>query len=249
MSRWDPFSEALSLRDAMNRLFEQAVLQPSGESGQRGEGGFAPALDVCETPDEYIVEASLPGVDPKDVDIELHQGVLTIRGEVNEERHHEQHQRQAQARDGGQVQQTQQSQQGQQGQRGQHSGTYHIRERRMGRFYRSITLPMAVNAEQAKADFHNGILTLTIPKAEETKPRRIQVQSGGAAQGSQGQIQGAGMHGTSSGMGAQSGGMAGTGSGTGAQSGGSTTGTQRGGTGTQSGGSSTGTGGGTSTSR
>jgi HSP20 family protein len=232
MSRWDPFSEALSLRDAMNRLFEQAVLQPSGESGQRGEGGFAPALDVCETPDEYIVEASLPGVDPKNVDIELHQGVLTIRGEVNEERHHEQHQRQAQARNGGQVQQTQQTQQGQQG---QHSGTYHVRERRMGRFYRSITLPTAVNAEQAKADFHNGILTLTIPKAEETKPRRIQVQSGGAAQGSQGQIQGAGMQGGSSG--------------TGGQSGGSSTGMQGGSTGAQGAGTSSGTGGSSSTPR
>src|SRR5438105_14283866 len=124
MSRWDPFSEALSLRDAMNRLFEQAVWHPAFEGGQRSDGGFSPALDVRETSDEYFVDASLPGVDPKDVSIELEQGVLTIQGEIHEERREQEPQSGAQARNGGQGQTT-----------GQHSGRYHLRERRFGRFF------------------------------------------------------------------------------------------------------------------
>lgn len=186
MSRWDPFSEALSLREAMNHLFEQAVLQPSGDGGQRSSGGFAPALDVCESKDEFLVEASLPGIDPKDVEIELEKGVLTIKGEINDEQHHQQHQKQTATSGAAQAQPHNGSQSpqsgGGQGQPGQHSGMYHMRERRMGRFFRSITLPTAVNADRAEATFHNGILTLRIPKAEETKPRRIQIQTGGASQ-------------------------------------------------------------------
>jgi HSP20 family protein len=176
MSRWDPFSEALSLRDAMNRLFEQAVLQPSS-IGQRGEGGFAPALDVQETQDEFIVEASLPGVDPNDVEIELEQGVLTIRGELNDERRQ---QKQSDKQPSGQP--THNGGTGQTQSQERHQGQYHVRERRSGRFFRSITLPTAVNADRAEAHFEHGVLTLRIPKAEETKPRRIQIQAGGASQ-------------------------------------------------------------------
>lgn len=53
---------------------------------------------------------------------------------------------------------------------------YHIRERRYGSFGRSITLPVAVNADEVDANYENGVLTLTVPKAEEVKPRRITVK-------------------------------------------------------------------------
>lgn len=181
MSRWDPFSEALSLRDAMNRLFEQAVWHPAFDGGQRSDGGFSPALDVRETSDEYTVDASLPGVDPKDVNIELEQGVLTIQGEIHEERQQQEPQSGAQGRNGGQGQT--------QGQTAQRPGRYHLRERRFGRFFRSITLPSAINTDRAEANFHNGVLTLRIPKAEEMKPRRIQIQTGGASQRTGAQIE------------------------------------------------------------
>ena len=169
MSRWDPFSEALSLRDAMNRLFEQSVWQPQS-GGQRFEGGFAPALDVQETPDEFIVEASLPGVDPNDVEIDLEQGVVTIRGEIDDERRQQRQSENRSAAHNGNGGQTQAE--------GKRQGQYHMRERRSGRFLRSITLPASVNADRAEAHFEHGVLTLRIPKAEETKPRRIQIQTG-----------------------------------------------------------------------
>lgn len=188
MSRWDPFGEALTLRDAMNRLFEQAVLQPEGQSGARG-GAMAPPLDVVETPDEFVVKASLPGVKPDDVNIQLHQGVLTISGEFNEESPSSQG-----AAAQGQAQPAQGAQgQGQQGGQRHH---YHIRERRHGRFFRSITLPAQIDPNRAQASFEHGVLTLTIPKAEETKPRRIQINTGGAQQ-SQPTIEGTASHGGS----------------------------------------------------
>ena len=55
--------------------------------------------------------------------------------------------------------------------------TYHIRERNYGSFSRSITLPVPVIADQAKAEFENGVLTLTLPKAEEVRPKTITVKA------------------------------------------------------------------------
>jgi HSP20 family protein len=143
--RWDPFTEALSLRDAMNRLFEQAVLRPGEGGGRQTDGGYAPPIDVHEDQDGYTVSASLPGVKPEDVNIQYQQGMLTISGDTSMEETREQ-------------------------------GTWHIRERRQGHFSRSITLPDSVNADRAEANFENGVLKLHLPKAEETKPRSIQIQ-------------------------------------------------------------------------
>jgi len=163
MSRWDPFREALSLREAMDRLFEQAVLQPGSGSAQGRQGlGFAPALDVSENKDEYTVKANLPGVKPEDVNIDLERGVLTISGEMKEESQQEP----TEHHDGQQTQGRQ--------------GTHHLRERHWGRFFRSITLPSDVDGNRAEADFEHGVLTLRVPKAEATKPRRIQIQRGGS---------------------------------------------------------------------
>ena len=54
--------------------------------------------------------------------------------------------------------------------------TYHLRERRFGQFTRSVTLPMPVNADKIEAVNENGVLTLTLPKAESTKPKKIEVK-------------------------------------------------------------------------
>jgi HSP20 family protein len=55
---------------------------------------------------------------------------------------------------------------------------YHLRERRYGRFARSITLPTSVDADEIEANYENGVLTLRLPKTEEVKPKRIEVKSG-----------------------------------------------------------------------
>src|SRR3954451_18928930 len=78
IERWDPFREAISLRDAMNTLLQESFVRPGGLSAP--DGPAAP-LDVSETEDAFVVEASLPGIKPQDVQITVHGDTLTIRGE------------------------------------------------------------------------------------------------------------------------------------------------------------------------
>ena len=81
LNRWTPFDEALSLRDAMQRLFEDSVVAPSA-ANQRG--GSLPKVDlnVHERADAFIVEACVPGLRPEDLDLTLQDNVLTITGEI-----------------------------------------------------------------------------------------------------------------------------------------------------------------------
>ena len=150
VTRWDPWGEMLSLRQAMDRLFEDAFIRPRG--GQEGWGGremLGLETDCYERDDELVVTAALPGVKPENVDVAIQGNVLTIRGETSEE-----------------------SEQGEQ------EGRWHQRERRFGSYFRQIQLPVQVNAEQAEARFENGVLRLTLPKAEEARERRIQIATG-----------------------------------------------------------------------
>ncbi|HJZ50386.1 MAG TPA: Hsp20/alpha crystallin family protein [Roseiflexaceae bacterium] len=82
VTRWDPFQDMLSLREAMNQLMEESFVRPSAG---RGGQGFVPALDLSETPESYLVEAAVPGLKPEDVEITLENNVLTIKGETRQE--------------------------------------------------------------------------------------------------------------------------------------------------------------------
>jgi HSP20 family protein len=77
VERWEPFREAVSLRDAMNALFQDSFVRPGGVPGQNGFSALP--LDVCETEDQFVVKASLPGVKPEDVEITVHGDTLAIR--------------------------------------------------------------------------------------------------------------------------------------------------------------------------
>ncbi|HNP72757.1 MAG TPA: Hsp20/alpha crystallin family protein [Kouleothrix sp.] len=81
VTRWDPWNEMLSLREAMSQLMEESVVRPSAARGQ----GFVPALDVSETEDGYLVEAAVPGLKPEDLEITLENNVLTIKGQTRQE--------------------------------------------------------------------------------------------------------------------------------------------------------------------
>ena len=142
MTRWDPFNEMLSLREAMNQLLEDSFVSPN--TTRRGQGGFVPALDVSETEDGYLVEAALPGMKPEDLQITVENNVLTIKGELRQESEDKKR-------------------------------NYHRVERRYGSFQRTVALPTTVKADAIQASLNNGILRLDIPKAEEVKPRRINV--------------------------------------------------------------------------
>ena len=83
--RPSPFGELLSLRQAMDRLFEDSFVRPRPWGSNLIEGTTLP-LDVSSTADELVVEAALPGVKPEDVDITIENGTLTIRGQSSSER-------------------------------------------------------------------------------------------------------------------------------------------------------------------
>lgn len=82
--RPSPFGELLSLRQAMDRLFEDSYVRPFSWNG--GSDGVGLPVDVSMTADELVIEAQLPGVDPNNVDITVENGTLTIRAETRSER-------------------------------------------------------------------------------------------------------------------------------------------------------------------
>jgi HSP20 family protein len=83
VSRWDPFQDLLAIQDEMNQLFGRAMGEGrQGRSqGQAGQRMWAPALDISERKDAYVVTIEVPGVRPEDLDITLEDGLLTIQGE------------------------------------------------------------------------------------------------------------------------------------------------------------------------
>jgi len=83
--RPSPFGELLSLRQAMDRLFEDSVVRPAGW-GAAGFDGLGLPLDVSMNTDELVVEAQLPGVKPDDVEITVENGTLTIRAATTNEK-------------------------------------------------------------------------------------------------------------------------------------------------------------------
>ena len=143
LTRWEPVREMMTLREAMDRLFDDAFTRPIN---LRDGGWTSPAIDMYQTDDEVVVKAALPGFQADDVQINVTGDVLTIRGEL---KHEEEKKEKA----------------------------WHIREQRWGSFERSVALPTDVVADKANADFANGILTITLPKAEEVKPKTITVKA------------------------------------------------------------------------
>ena len=93
ITRSDPFREALSLRRAMDQLFEQSFVQPSSPS-------LIALMDVCETPNGYEVDVALPGARPEDIELTVDANALTIRGRFSYQNEH-QDQSQGGQQDGG----------------------------------------------------------------------------------------------------------------------------------------------------
>ena len=118
--------------------------------GDEGDGwltrGLATALDISETEQAVEIRMDLPGVKPKDVDIQVSGNTLTIRGERKEEQHEEK------------------------------GRNFHRVERRYGSFSRTVTLPCATREDEASAEYHDGVLSIVLPKTEEAKTKKIKVK-------------------------------------------------------------------------
>ncbi len=107
---------------------------------------WSPAVDIYETENELVLKADIPDVDAKNVGIQLENGTLTLKGERRFEE-----------------------------QKNGHKGFHRI-ERSYGSFMRAFSLPETVDGEKVKADYKNGVLTITVPKKEVAKPKTINVE-------------------------------------------------------------------------
>jgi len=176
ITRYDPFREALSLRRAMDQLFEQSFVQPGL---MRGSSSLMAPIDICETKNGYEVDVALPGVRPEDIELLVDQNTLTIRGRYS---HQNEHQDQPQSQtQGEQAQQQSQSQWGQQPgktERHQQRHNWLSREIVSGEFERTVTFPRPIDTNNIQTKSENGILTILVPVTEESRPKRISITGG-----------------------------------------------------------------------
>jgi len=145
IERWHPFTELMSLRQVMDRLFEDSFVRPSHVLTSPGEVAM-PILDIYQTPSEIVVKAALPGIKPEDVSIDITGDTLTVKGESKAEQEVKKE-------------------------------DYLFQEGRYGAFSRSVVFPNGLKSDKTEATMEDGVLTLTIPKAEEVKPKAIKVNA------------------------------------------------------------------------
>jgi HSP20 family protein len=138
--------DLMSMRDAMDRLFEDRWVSPGNWLTWSSSGTNYLPLDIYETADDIVVRALVPGVGPDAIDIQFQQGVLTLRTKSDE----------LALSDG---------------------ATWLVHEIGSGQYTRQVTLPRAIDADTAHTTFENGVLTLTLPKSADARPKQIRVAS------------------------------------------------------------------------
>ena len=154
LDRWEPFRG--SYDSQLNRLFSNFFGRTSQEQNLTP---WVPAVDILENEHELVVKADLPDIKPEELDIRVENNILTIRGERKFEKV---------ARSAGA------------GEKAEDKNYLRV-ERSYGSFARSFSLANTVNTEAIQADYKDGVLTLSIPKREEAKPKQIKVNVGGQA--------------------------------------------------------------------
>ena len=139
LATFSPLARLSAFQQEVDRLFDRPTF-----ADQSGHGGWSPALDLYQDKDNFTVRAELPGMKKEDITLSLHDGLLTLSGERQHEKAHDE--------------------------------KSHLRnERLFGRFERTIALPMQVDGTRVQAAYEDGILTVTLPKAEAAKPRQIEI--------------------------------------------------------------------------
>jgi HSP20 family protein len=143
--RWKPQRELFNWRTPLSRLFDDFLAPTQWSEDSQSLWNWNPAVDIMDNDDHIVITAEIPGVDKKDISVDVKDRVLTLRGErssdneVKEDR-------------------------------------FYRRERTFGKFERSFTLPAAVDPDNIKAEYKDGVLKIEVPKPEGHKPRQISVQ-------------------------------------------------------------------------
>ena len=145
LNRYDPWIAMRQLRNDMNRAIAPGALAHNDDSSDVVTSGWTPAVDIEEKDDKFVIRADVPGVDPKDIEVTMEKGILTVRGERRLENQSE----------------------GEEG--------YRRVERAYGSFYRRFSLPDTADAEGISAASNHGVLEVVIPKRAAVQPKRIEV--------------------------------------------------------------------------
>ena len=148
-----------SLFSPLDQLFDEAFFGGPVRSAWSRGGLTGPSvqpmpLDVYATPDHAVILAAVPGMQPDSLEITVHQNTVTLTGTVQDV---------AQSDDAKQA-------------------TWYLHELWSGTYQRSVTLPFELDANQAQASFESGIVRIVLPKAEQAKPKKIQITGGEATQ-------------------------------------------------------------------
>ncbi len=142
---WRSLDRFANLRDEINTFFDGPSWPAATQQAQLFNG-WTPALDLYQTTDDIVALVELPGMRKEDIELSLHDGMLTISGE-----------RKSDVSENDKAARS---------------------ERFVGKFRRSISLPTRVDANKVNATYKDGVLTVTLPTAEEVKPKQIQVNIG-----------------------------------------------------------------------
>ena len=145
LQNWDPFRQLSTLREEIDRLFDEPLASARTPQDFWLSGGW-PTMEVHEDRDNLVVTVEVPGMKKEDIDLTLHDGVLSISGERKVDEKYQE-------------------------------AASHRTERFVGRFQRSIALPTLVNVDKVDATYQDGVLKITLPKAEEAKPKQITVRA------------------------------------------------------------------------
>lgn len=150
LMRYQPMNTLSRLQQDLDRLMSTG--DPTGLWGENGtstwmDSDWTPSVDISEKEDRFLIHADVPGVDPKDIEITMDNGVLSIRGErvFKDEEENE--------------------------------GRYRRVERARGSFIRRFALPETADPDNIKARSNDGVLEISIMKGEKAKPRKIEVDS------------------------------------------------------------------------
>jgi HSP20 family protein len=143
--RWEPFREIDTLQREMNRLFDS--LTPTTPNGENVGVAFIPPAEMHETPEAIHLKLEVPGMEPKNLDVQVTAEAIAISGDRKSET------------------------------KTQEKGMTRT-EFRYGQFRRVIPLPTRIQNDKVQAEYKNGILSLTLPKAEAEKNKVVKVNLG-----------------------------------------------------------------------
>jgi HSP20 family protein len=146
ITRWNPYTEMISLRNALDEMLQNSFSRLFGETNQLRSSDLSVPVDMYEKNGDFVIRTDLPGVKADDIDISIRDDALTIKGEFEKEKDEERE-------------------------------NVHCQEIQYGKFQRMVKLPGNVDPDQVDAFFEDGVLRLTLPTIEESKPKHISVKT------------------------------------------------------------------------